>query len=280
MTGIIREPRRPEGFVPVGPVPPGIASGVLPDDDEDVCRLSGEWGVFQKLRGHRWSLDDLLVAHVAAQEAVEPRRCLDLGCGIGSVLLMTAWRFQSARCEGVDAQQVSLTLARKSLAWNGVGDRVAVRAQDLRSPGAFEEGAFELVTGSPPYFPLGEGTLSPRSQAPECRFEHRGGVEAYCEAAARALSPGGVFAIVASVKQAERLRAATAGLDVARWVDVIPREGKAPLIFVAVLRREAPSMRRETLTVRERGGQWTPEFVRVRASMGMPTRAPGSWRES
>ncbi len=275
MPGLIREPRRPPGFVPVGPVPPGLAAGVLPADDEDVCRLCGEWSIFQKQRGHRWSLDDLLVAHVAAEEAGAPARCLDLGCGIGSVLLMTAWRFPNARCEGIEAQQQSLALAEKSLAWNGVADRVSVRHGDLRDA-ALDAGGYELVTGSPPYFPLGDGTLSERPQVPECLFEHRGGVEAYLEAASRALSARGTFAIVGSVKQADRLRAAASGLGLHfhRWLDVRPREGKAPLIVIAVLRRAPAPLVSGSLTVRDAAGQWTSDFKRVRAAMGMPVRGP------
>ncbi len=275
MPGLVRTPRRPPGFRPVGPTPPGASAGVLPGEDEDVCALAGEWGLFQKRRGHRWSLDDLVVAHVAAEEAKGPRACLDLGCGIGSVLLMTAWRFPEARCVGIEAQEVSVGLARKSIAWNGAEGRVEVRHGDLRDALLLPEGAaFELVTGTPPYFPIGDGTLSPREQAPFCRFEHRGGVEDYCAAAARALAPGGVFVVVGGARQDERIRegASAAGLQLSRWVEVIPRAGKDALIWVAALRREPGPVREETLTVRGADGQWTPEFRRVREAMGMPSR--------
>jgi tRNA1(Val) A37 N6-methylase TrmN6 len=40
---------------------------------------------------------------------------LDLGCGIGSVLLMLAWRFPDAAVVGVEAQALSLDLARRSI---------------------------------------------------------------------------------------------------------------------------------------------------------------------
>ncbi len=277
MAGIVKQPRRPAGFQPVGPVPLGRASGIEPADDEDVSYLSGEWGLFQKRRGHRWSLDDLVTAHVAAEEARAPGACLDLGCGVGSVLLLTAWRFPSARCVGVEAQAVSAVLARKSIGWNGVAGRVEVRDGDLRDPATVPEGrAFDLVTGTPPYFPIGEGTLSPRVQAPECRFEHRGGVEDYSLAAERALAPDGVFVVVASAKQAGRVRsgAEAARLHVSRWLEVVPREGKAPLLVVAAMRRTPGPVRSEVLTVRGSDHQWTHAFTLLRASMGMPTRIP------
>jgi tRNA1(Val) A37 N6-methylase TrmN6 len=52
---------------------------------------------------------------------------------------------------------------------------------------------------------------------------------------------------------------------------VIPRAGKAALFSVYALRREAARTEvRPPLVVRDRAGQWTPEFRALRADMGMP----------
>ncbi len=271
MPGLIRPARRPAGWSPPGPLPVGAPSGAVPGDDEDVCYLTGHWQLFQKQRGHRWSLDDLVTAWFAAAQVDAPARCLDLGCGIGSVLLMTAWRFGAARCVGVEAQAASAALARKSIAWNGVGHRVELLEADFRQ--TLPPGRFDLVTGTPPYFPLGTGTLSARIQAGPCRFEHRGGVEAYCAAAALALDEGGTFVFCESAGQQERVEAAlrATGLHLRRWLEVVPREGKAPLVSVFAAQRpwcEAPPA--ERLVVRDSLSTWTPEFLALRASMGMP----------
>lgn len=89
-------------------------------------------------------MDDMLVAHVALQEAAAAaaagapvQQTLDLGCGIGSVLLMVAWGLRRQHMEaaqqqqaqhllqdfgvtslGVEAQQVSVDLARRSVQHN------------------------------------------------------------------------------------------------------------------------------------------------------------------
>lgn len=270
---MIRAARRPAGWVPGGPLPVGESSGAAAAGDEDVCYLTGEWRLFQKLRGHRWSLDDLITAHFAAEQVSAPAECLDLGCGIGSVLLMIAWRFPRARCTGIEAQAVSAALARKSIAWNGAGARVTLIEGDLRQ--APLEPKFALVTGTPPYFPLGTGTPSDRLQAGPCRFEHRGGVEAYCEAAARALGDDGTFVFCESANQLPRVTAAleASGLQLARWRPIVPREGKAPLVSVFAARRTAAGPQQlEPLVVRDPGGQWTAPFLAVRAAMGMPPR--------
>lgn len=244
--------------------------------DEDASLLTGDWRLFQKRRGHRWSLDDLVTAWFAAREvAAPPPTHLDLGCGLGSVLLMLAWRFPHATHLGVEAQAVSAALARKSIAWNGVEARVALREGDFRDEPFTPTWA--LVTGTPPYFPEGTGTESQKVQAAPCRFEKRGGVEAYLGAAARALSPEGRLVLCASVLQRARMLKAfpAEGLRLERHLEVIPKAGKAPLIGLFSFVRgagEGPAL--PPLTVRDLGGAWTPEFRAVREAMGMPSTPP------
>ena len=127
MAGIVRPARRPPGWRAPGPPPttPCDQPHVWPRAGEDLCYLCGDWRILQLVDGHRWSLDDLVTAWVAADEVARagPRRIVDLGCGIGSVLLMLAWRFPATEVVGVEAQLVSVNLARRSLAWNGVEKR-------------------------------------------------------------------------------------------------------------------------------------------------------------
>jgi tRNA1(Val) A37 N6-methylase TrmN6 len=197
------------------------------------------------------------------------------------VLLMMAWRFPGARVLGIEAQALSAALARRSLAWNGVEDRCVVLDGDLRDPlpaHPWTGERFELITGTPPYFPVGTGVESDRVQRGPCRFEHRGGIEAYCNGAAARLAPGGVFVACAAAPQAERVRAAAAaaGLRIDRWRDVVPRAGKAPLLSLFSMRAAPagqpppPAIVEPALIVREADGRRTDEFVAVRADMGMP----------
>lgn len=277
--GIVRLPRRPADFVAPGPRPAGDGGdpNLLPQPGEDLGFLLGDWRIFQRVDGHRWSLDDLLTAWLAARllRARPPARALDLGTGIGSVLLMTAWNFPSARLEGVEAQPLSASLARRSVAYNGAADRVTVHDGDLR---AFDGAhAFDLVTGTPPYFPPGQGTESTAVQKGPCRFEHRGGVDAYAEAAVRAVAPEGLVVLCHAALHRERFlgAAAAAGLALRHVLDVAGREGKAPLVTVAAFAPPgAPRLdaapQHEAFAVRGADQQWTAPFRAVRRDMGMP----------
>jgi tRNA1Val (adenine37-N6)-methyltransferase len=196
----VRTAKRPAGWIAPGPTPagPGDREDLWPAEDEDLCYLAGDWRIFQKLDGHRWSLDDLLTAWFAVQHAPDPvLHALDLGCGIGSVLMMTAWALPNARCVGVEAQVVSAGLARRSVAYNGEASRVEVIDGDLRDLSALDPAlSFDLVTGTPPYIPPGEGVISDKIQCGPCRFELRGGVEVYVEAAAKRLAAEGCVCVL------------------------------------------------------------------------------------
>lgn len=270
--------RCPEGWIAPGPKPTGPHDHIdlQPRAGEDLSYLTGDWRIFQLIDGHRWSLDDLITAWVAQRACVNPPgRILDLGCGIGSVLLMMAWSFPEARLVGVEAQAVSVALARRSLRWNGADHRAEVRLADLRAAEAYAaDERFSLITGTPPYFARGSALESQKPQWAECHAEHRGGVETYSEAAARQLATGGQFVMCAAARDRERVTqsADAVGLRVRRRTDVIPRQGKAALfsVFVMDAHGNDSASIEDTLIVRDAAGLRTPAYLAVRRDMGMP----------
>lgn len=275
MSGIVREARRPDGWVAPGPAPagPGDDPTLWPGPSEDLCYLLGDWRIFQRVDGHRWSLDDLVTAAVAA-DGPAPGRALDLGCGIGSVLMMTAWAFPSAELVGVEAQAISAALARRSIRYNGCADRVRVVDGDFRETPL--DGPFDLVTGTPPYFAPGTHTVSAAVQRGPCRHELRGGVADYVARAAEVLAENGRFVFCVACRQRVDVFDAVAahGLTVTDWIEVIPRSGKPGLIDVFEARWQGPKPSTpRTLEVRGVDGQWTAAFGRLRARMGLPPRA-------
>jgi hypothetical protein len=63
-----------------------------------------------------------------------------------------------------------------------------------------------------------------------------------------------------------------AGLRIDRRLDVVPREGKAPLFSVYAMRPGPPQTapRLDTLVVRSASGERTARFGALREEMGMP----------
>jgi tRNA1(Val) A37 N6-methylase TrmN6 len=249
--------------------------------DETLDALSGHFRIFQLRRGHRFSTDDVLTAWYGTTWVPSARTVLDLGSGIGSVGMIAAWRLQGARFVAVEAQAASVALARKSAAYNGLEDRYDVRLADFRDPAALEPAErFDLILGSPPYFPAESGIQGDHPQKAACRFELRGDIADYAQAAAGHLANGGVFTCVFPEAQRDRLdRAAKdSGLLVVRRRPVVLRAGDAPLIGLFVMMRSGDlpdEMRDRTwveppLVIRDAGGRVHPEYAAVKLSVGFP----------
>ncbi len=247
--------------------------GELTDD-----ALAGPYRLLQRRRGHRYSLDDVATAWEAARAMPEARSYADLGCGIGSVLLMVAYKLgPDARVAAIEAQAQSVELARANVARNGLADRVLLAHGDLREAELLERlgGArFELVTGTPPYLPPSSGSPSTDAQRTYARLEMRGGVEEYVRAAARVVAPGGRFVVCCDARRPERVieSAREVGLAPARRRDVVPRAGhKGPLFTVWTLAAEPASLVIEPpLIARDEGGGRTEAAHALRRFFDLP----------
>lgn len=238
--------------------------------------ITASYRLLQRRRGHRFSLDDLATAQVAAAARPEARRVADLGCGVGSVLLMVAWKLPEAQLVGVEAQEGSFALAQRNVMENGLGPRVSLIHGDLREvTRAFPHAPCELVTGTPPYLPPGTALASPDPQRAACRIELRGGVEDYLAAAARILAEGGLAVVCADGRAPERVLrgAAAAGLVPRRRLDVIARAGaEGPLFAVWTCGRAGEGrgeLVHEAVVMRDEAGGRTPEAVAMRAFFGL-----------
>jgi tRNA1Val (adenine37-N6)-methyltransferase len=276
------------GWTVPGPIPPGaLGAGPQPGPGETMDALGGHFRIFQLAVGHRFSTDDVLTAWYGTSWAPTVLTALDLGSGIGAVAMLAAWRLAGARFVTVEAQSESVQLARKSIAWNGLADRFDVREGDFRHENLLRgDERFDLVLGSPPYFPPGSGVEGDHPQKIACRFEVRGDIADYCVIAARHLAPGGMFACVFPVDPAEqhervRLGARKANLTIVRWRPVILREGNSPLLGLFVMMRstDLPDWMRAhpwtpwtepALTIRRADGSVHPEYSAVKLSFGFP----------
>lgn len=251
-------------------------------EGESLDALSGHFKIYQRKNGHRYSTDDLLVAWYGTSWSGSAKRVLELGSGIGSVGMIAAWRLQGAQFVAIEAQAESVALQRKSLELNGLVSRYELRHGDFRDPSVlrFDE-QFDLVLGSPPYFPLGTGGHSEDPQKLACRFEVRGDVRDYIRVASQHLSPGGVCALVFPMEKDEaRLMegARVNGMTVIRQRPVRLKEEAEPLLSLYALMnsRDLPEKYRDQtwvepdLIIRCRDGSIHPEYATLKMAIGFP----------
>ncbi len=288
------------GWTRPGPLPAGASGEVVDgdgkvvalDEGETLDWLSGHYRIFQYEKGHRFSVDDVLCAWFATSHAGRVDRALDLGSGIGSVAMTVAWRLPGCSMATIEAQDISLRLARKSLAYNGLSARVTPYLGDLRDDALVDDivrrhGPFDLVTGSPPYWATTAALPSIHAQAVPARLEVRGDVFDYARAACRSLAPGGMFGLVHQASQHARILQALddAGLAVlfvrfVRFKEDTPATTSGISLYVAARKVDVPrafSERRPgkpvvepDLVLRTRDGRVAPEYATIRLSYGFP----------
>jgi tRNA1Val (adenine37-N6)-methyltransferase len=272
-----------KGWAKPGPIPPGLVNGLQVEPHETLDAISGHFRLFQLRDGHRFSTDDILTAWYGTSWCPTATTALDLGSGLGTVGMICAWRLPGARFVTVEAQSDSVALAKKSLIYNGLGDRYEIREGDFRSPDILKPTeSFQLITGSPPYFPPAAGVLSEHPQKIACRFELRGTVADYCSVAAQHLAVGGLFACVFPYEPAQWARveagAQEAGLVIVRKRPVIFREGDTPLVALFGLMRatDLPEWFRDQtwseppLIIRTRDGKIHEEYSALKLAIGFP----------
>ncbi len=274
-----------KGWAKPGPYIQDLKSLFAPlPESESLDALSGHYRIYQLKKGHRYSTDDLLTAWYGTTWCPCARKVLDLGSGIGSVGMMAAWRLQGAQFVTVEAQEISVALARKSARLNGIENRYRIRQGDFRDPAILQEQEkFDLILGSPPYFPLHSGIHGNHPQKIACRFEVRGNIADYCQTAAKHLERGGLFACIFPIlplDQTRRIEAAAqeAELTMIRRRPIIFKEGEPPLLslFAMMKSTDLPEhFRCQTwneppLIIRTPTGSAHPEYAALKLSIGLP----------
>ena len=237
----------------------------LNPEDITLDQLTDEWEIHQLKRGHRFSADDIFTAYIASQHHPNPKKILDLGAGIGTVGLLTLSRFPNTNLTMIEAQQISHQLAQKTIEHNGLTNRVHALRGDIRNLNLCTE-RFDLITGSPPYFPVNKGVISPHPQRAACRMELRGSIIDYAKAAAMRLKEDGVFVVCFAAGDPRGLQGIQeAGLYCSFRQDVIFRADLPPTISIFVAQKTSCILEHAPpITIRDAQGQWTQSYTAVR----------------
>ena len=236
-----------------------------------VSGLVGPYRIFQRKNGHRHGIDDATTAWYALQKTRPVEKTLDLGTGIGTVGLAVLWALgEGAELTCIESQQISYRLLCENILGNGLNGSVRAIRGDIRDLNLGER--FPLVTGSPPYFPFGSGSLPEDSQKAHARFELRGNVGDYARAAKRHIREDGLFVFCFPFQQKSRcIKLVTdVGFGLMTIRDVVPMKSKPALfsLYCASLGFTGTVTEEEPLIVAFENGKYTPEMIVIQATRG------------
>ena len=163
--------------------------------------LVGDWNYWNRKNGMKTSTDDILLSYLACLSYYNTSSSInsyaDLGCGIGSVLLIVANNLKPSISYGIEAQYQSYLLLNRTISQILEKDSlflpsITLLNIDLRK-NTLPLNSIELLTANPPYLSMKTGTLCKDSQRRSARFEIRGGVEDYMQTASKLLRSNGKF---------------------------------------------------------------------------------------
>jgi len=248
--------------------------------DETLDRLTSRLNIVQKRRGHRAASDDTLLAWAAARTCPNAVRVLDLGSGKGTVAMLLLQRLPGCHVIGLEVLEVSHELAVRNARLNALTDRWEPRLSDLRNPCALTaESRFDLITGAPPFMPVGSGVMPEDPQRAAGRFELRGGVRDYAEAAVRYLAQGGKVVFLMDGLESSRARAVQAltavGLFPNNVTVVHPFPGRDPIYRIFEASAGFGSATELSLYMRIDGKGFSPEYEAIRREMDCADEAKG-----
>jgi len=124
-------------------------------------------------------------------------RVLDMGTGTGIIPILLEARSKAAHLTGLEIQEDSADMARRSVALNGLEDKIAIVQGDIKEAGAiFGAASFDVVTCNPPYMIGQHGLQNPDSPKAIARHEVLCTFEDIAAQAQKVLKPGGSFFLV------------------------------------------------------------------------------------
>ncbi len=197
------------------------------------------WKIYQDTDGFCFGTDAILLSAFAAEKRFS--HAVDLCCGTGILPLLLASYDCAKHVCGVEISPHSVDLARRSVSLNGIGDRVEILCEDLRSC-SLPCGKADLVTANPPYFLPGSGK-EPRKEVLIGRQEDLCTFSDVADCASRLLKFGGRFCFVHKPERlCEVLSVASAcGLEPKVLRLVYPKADRPPELILVECKKGAAS---------------------------------------
>ncbi len=124
-------------------------------------------------------------------------KVLDLGTGTGILPILLEGRTKGSHFTGLEIQTKSVEMARRSVALNGLEEKIDIVEGDIKMACTYFGGSvFDVVTSNPPYMNMGGGLQNPSDAKAIARHEVLCTLEDVVREAAKVLRPGGRFYMV------------------------------------------------------------------------------------
>lgn len=167
---------------------------LLPNERLDELHRNG-YKIIQNPERFCFGMDAVLLSGFAS--ALEGERVLDLGTGTGIIPILMAAKTPADHLTGLEIQEESADMARRSVAYNDLEDRIDIVTGDIKDASRlFGASSFDVITTNPPYMIADHGLVNPDEAKAVARHEIKCTLEDVISQSAKVLKPGGRFFMV------------------------------------------------------------------------------------
>ena len=153
------------------------------------------YGIIQNPARFCFGMDAVLLSGFAKAKAGE--KVLDLGTGTGIIPILMEAKTDAADFTALEIQEESADMARRSVAYNHLEDKIKVVTGDIRdASNIFGASSFHVITTNPPYMIGTHGENSPSTAKAIARHEVLCTLDDILRESAKMLMPGGRFYMV------------------------------------------------------------------------------------
>ncbi len=137
-----------------------------------------------------FGMDAVLLSSFAGVKPGE--KVIDLGTGTGIIPILLEAKTQAGHLTGLEIQEESADMARRSVALNGLSDKIEILTGDIKEADVlFKAASFDVVTCNPPYMIGMHGLQNPDAPKAIARHEIYCTLEDVLKQSSRLLKPGG-----------------------------------------------------------------------------------------
>ena len=169
---------------------------ILLRDDERIDDLQrNHYGIIQRKGTFCFGMDAVLLSGFAVVKPGE--KALDLGTGTGIIPILLEAKTEGRHFTGLEIQEESADMARRSVKYNHLEEKVEIVTGDIKEAGSrFALASFDVVTSNPPYMIGQHGIQNDANAKTIARHEVLCDLDDILRESAKMLKQGGRFYMV------------------------------------------------------------------------------------
>lgn len=236
-----------------------------PGERLDDLQIKG-YKIIQEPGRFCFGMDAVLLSAFAVVRPQE--EVLDLGTGTGILPILLAAKTEGKSFTGLELQEESADMARRSVLYNGLEERIRIRKGDIKEASSlFGADAFSVIVTNPPYMINSHGLKNEKEALWIARHEACCTLKDILRESGKLLRQKGRFYMVHRPFRLPEILAEMiqAGIEPKRMRLVQPEQGKEPnLVLLEGMKGGRPRMTVEpTLVVYREDGSHTEEILRI-----------------